>query len=795
MSNISIFENIKQSKTDKFLTVDDFLIKVKFGYWKDRVIEAREMLATTSISKERGNIKGGLPNVTISGKFHHRNAKKLVKHSGFIALDIDKIENMEAVINMLVEDQYTYGLFKSISGKGLCVIVRIPVDDHLESFKALQHYYLEKFSIEIDKACKDVSRSRIVSWDQDTFINKGAQIFEMYLSQDDEIETKTTYDNTKIDISIKFIEDRSIDITDNYDDWVTIGMAIANTFGEKGRDNFHRISAVNPKYDKKDCDAKYDDFLKNSRGEITIGSFYHYCQVNNIPTPIKERDWKFWKVAVDSRGRVALDIDNLKFNEFLTELGYRKYYHTEQLFRFVRIKTKLVEPVSIANIRDHVKNYVGQMHGCIATYTKKNGDKWRFYPRDLLSMVIDRVSYVFAADRLSFLDNIYPHDFPSDTKDSMFFFFKNGIIKVTRQGWKFHDYEEADKLIWKDRVKDYEFRNKMMPDEESEDSIWRKFISCITSNEDQRVYFDRYNSLRSILGYILHDYYDGDEKSAILTDEDSDGDNVKGRTGKSLLVTACGHMRDLANIAGKNFDYNNKFKYQKVKISTQVISINDLRKGFDMERFFNDITEGVEVEYKNKDQFDVKAKFLFTMNRTPKGQGDSFDDRYVVFELTNFFSAKHKPIHQFGKMLFIDFDDNDWFHFYDFMFKCCQHYLDRKFEDPKSGGIDRVSTPNALRKKLIANTKPEFVEFIQDTLINKDLKMKEGAFDVELGTDIEINTKQFFEFFKSTYEDYNKTHQRTFTNWLRYYSEHYGHEYIRGKHGSTTTFIIKTKKP
>ena len=58
-----------------------------------------------------------LPYVTISGTFSKFGDANLIKHSGFICLDIDGLENIEEEWGKIINDQHTYGAFKSASGK------------------------------------------------------------------------------------------------------------------------------------------------------------------------------------------------------------------------------------------------------------------------------------------------------------------------------------------------------------------------------------------------------------------------------------------------------------------------------------------------------------------------------------------------------------------------------------------------------------------------------------------------------------------------------------------------------
>ena len=49
-------------------------------------------------------------------------------------------------------------------------------------------------------------------------------------------------DNSEVEKVIQNIEANHIDIAPNYNDWINIGFAFADEFGESGRSLFHRVS-------------------------------------------------------------------------------------------------------------------------------------------------------------------------------------------------------------------------------------------------------------------------------------------------------------------------------------------------------------------------------------------------------------------------------------------------------------------------------------------------------------------------------------------------------------------------
>ena len=67
-------------------------------------------------------------------------------------------------------------------------------------------------------------------------------------------------------------------ITDDYNDWFRILMAIANTYGESGRKDAEELSAMSTKFSQTEFDKKYDNCLGNSHNTITIATFYQMAK-------------------------------------------------------------------------------------------------------------------------------------------------------------------------------------------------------------------------------------------------------------------------------------------------------------------------------------------------------------------------------------------------------------------------------------------------------------------------------------------------------------------------------------
>lgn len=170
MGTVTIFKNIF-SKEPHYLTIEDALKRISDGKSKLDVNQIRN-----TIDKEKANkLKLNLPSVCFSGKFGiDRKDDQLIKHSGFIVLDFDDVEDLRLKQSEIISHSFIFACWVSPSGKGLKALIKIANGKrHREHFQALQEVFPE-----VDKSGINVSRVCYESYDTDIYINKSADVFK-----------------------------------------------------------------------------------------------------------------------------------------------------------------------------------------------------------------------------------------------------------------------------------------------------------------------------------------------------------------------------------------------------------------------------------------------------------------------------------------------------------------------------------------------------------------------------------------------------------------------------------------
>ncbi|GEM_PF-994200 len=284
MKEVSIFSNVVDTQ-GKTVSLSAILGGIKNGKWANQISELR------SIKDEKAQkaFKNTLSCFTGSGVYKKRTIEGLVSHSGALIIDTDVkdnpilSENFDEIRQKLIADKHTLFLFTSCRGNGIAIGVRINGEKHGETFQYLEHYYLEKHGLTIDKGCKDVTRLRFISYDPDLYYNVGAET--VIVPPEFTKETKlghtapVSHANGKNhEIVEKIIASGKLLGDDTYESWVRIAFALVSEFGEGGRLYFHELSRISPKYDRADCDKKYDNCLRTNKGAHTFASIVHFAK-------------------------------------------------------------------------------------------------------------------------------------------------------------------------------------------------------------------------------------------------------------------------------------------------------------------------------------------------------------------------------------------------------------------------------------------------------------------------------------------------------------------------------------
>ncbi len=385
----------------------------------------------------------------------------------------------------------------------------------------------------------------------------------------------------------------------------------------------------------------------------------------------------------------------------------------------------IVREVEIFNIKDFVIDYLKRL----------DDQHFKETPRiKIIDAVIKGAPQHFVQTFLEFLET-KELEFLRDTKEKGFLFFSNCFVEITPSKISVKRYEDLEGFIWDRQVIN---KRLMLDKRESEFEI---FIKNICKNDEQRML-----SLRSAIGYLLHNYKDSTNAKAVIFLDEKLSDGAYGRSGKGLVAQAIGKLRKTIRLDGRNFNFSKSFSFQSVTLDTAIIEFNDVTKKFNFDKLFSIITDDITVEKKNQNEiiipFHQSPKIIISTNYTIEGSDDSTLDRQFVVEFSDHYNKAHRPIDEFGHRFYDEWSNEEWNCFLNYMIGCLKLYL--------SKGLIQCNHVNLEKKKMIDSTCEEFVEFF---------------FEIEIGK--EFLKKDLFESFKKEYEEYSEMQLVRFTRWLK----------------------------
>jgi succinate dehydrogenase flavin-adding protein (antitoxin of CptAB toxin-antitoxin module) len=767
---ITIFKSIRDTDTPFYRDVHKVLERIKDGATKEMVKKIR----AEKRKPERNEIKKQLPAICFSGTFSKRADSAIIDHSGLICLDFDGYSKQKELLQdkeNFTKNKYVFSVFISPSGNGLKVLVKIPADaeNHANYFNSLEKYFNSVF---FDKTSKNLSRVCYESYDPLLYVNDNSSVWDIIEEPEytevskvrDAPTIPITDENKIVEILVKWwtkkypmiegqrnqncyilamaMNDFGINrslaeyILKQYasEDFslqeiaVTINSAYSNVanFGTKYYEDEERINQIKAKLRRGVPKKEVRSQLQDSNLEPDV--------IESVLNKVEEENAKqtFW--SKNDKG--AIKIIHILFKQFLEDNGFYKYCpEGGKNYVFVKVTNNLIDHTSEKEIKDFVLQHLLELDD-MSVYNYF-ADNTRFFKEEFLSM-------------LSTID-IY---FIADTKDAAYLYYKNCAVKITKDAITTIDYLDLGGYVWKDHVIDRVFSMCNVTGR----CDFRKFVWNVNGGEAERV-----KSMESTIGFMLHGYKNLSFCPAIILNDEVISDNPEGGTGKGLLMNALSQMKKLVVIDGKSFAFERSFAYQLVSADTQILCFDDVKKHFDFERLFSVVTEGLTLEKKNKDAikipFSKSPKIAITTNYAIKGAGNSFARRKWELELHQYYSKSFTPLDEFGKLMFGDWNDDDWCEFDNYMIGCLRGYLNT--------GLVKSKFVNLKIRQLSAETCHEFIEWCG--LVDNS----ERHINLEAG--IRLYKNELYYAFVDEYPDYGPKAKMTisrtkFYKWLVSYA-------------------------
>lgn len=777
---ITCYKSLFNPKAGDFqIPIEKAFNRIKNGSSKDLL----EQIRNEQDKDARNELKKSLPCYLFSGTFSARKDDSLVEHSGLICLDFDGFQD-DATLNewrdTLEANEFTMSVFTSPSGNGLKSIVKIPKcdkDEHKLYFLALEKYFECEY---FDKSCKNISRACFESYDPNIFVNMDStewtQKAEEQGYQFANREPQIVLSNTS-EIINRLLKwwNREFGLVEGERN--NNLFILSSAFNEYGVDQYVAESTIlseivngsMPEHEvlttiKSAYKSRHLFGTKYFEDRQTFKQLQTQVQrgvpIDKIKDSIPQADDQiiesiqktsreivFWQIIETQSGERVV-IDNIQFKMFLEKKGFFKFYQEKSESPiFINIRENIVRNSSATKIKDFVLKYLLdrnelQIWNMLASSTKYFSDVY-----------------------LSFLESI-ELQMMADTKETVYLYYQNGVVEVKKDNVRLMDYIDCDGYVWEDQIITRDYQTT-----ETDENDFQTFVSRVSGDDSKRI-----QTMETTLGYLMSSHKDRtDQKAIIFNDQEISDGNPNGGSGKSLLLTALGKFKKTVTIDGKTFDTNKSdFIYQRVGLDSQILAFDDMKRKFNFESLFSLITEGITVNRKNKDEifipFDRSPKVIITTNYVIDGSGSSHDRRRHEVELFQYFNQFRTPLDEFGKLLFDQWDVDEWHRFDSYMINCCRLFL--KF------GLMKPESINANTKRFIQSTSKDFYDFILDDSLPHDCK---------------VYTSDIVNEFKNEYSDWKNISNKKFTTWVKVWAEFKGYQYEQIKN-PRRGFQIITKK-
>lgn len=765
---VTIFKNIKETTTPFHRPVSTVLDRIKSGTSKDLIKQIRN----EKNKKTKQDLKRGLPAICFSGAFQKRLDDALLEHSGLVCLDFDGYAKQKEMLEdkeKMTKDKYVFSVFISPSGDGLKVLVKIPADaeNHINYFNSLKTHFNNPH---FDVTSKNVSRVCYESYDPLIYVNDNSSVWDKieepeyveYTKAVDRATIPITDENKIVEILIKWWERKYPMYTGqrNHNCFVlamafndyginkSLAQYVLNRYASDDFPLKEIETTINSAYRHTDkFGTKYyedEEKLNNIRSKLRRGvskkEVRIQLQEQNLDDEIidsvidKVEEENAMQIFWTKSDKGVIKIVHISFKQFLEDHGFYKYCpEGGKNYVFVKVTNNLIDHTSEKEIKDFVLNYLLELDD-IGVYNYF-ADNTRFFKDEFLSL-------------LSTID-IY---FIEDTKDTSYLYYRNCAVRITKDTITPIDYLDLGGYVWKDHVIDRNFILCRV----SDNFDFKVFIRNINHSDDSRV-----ATMESTIGFLMHGYKNLSFCPAVILNDEVISDNPEGGTGKGLLMNALSKMKKLVVIDGKSFAFERSFAYQLVSADTQILCFDDVKKHFDFERLFSVVTEGLTLEKKNKDAIKIpfakSPKIAITTNYALKGAGNSFARRKWELELHQYYRKTFTPLDEFGKLMFGDWNDDDWCEFDNYMIGCLKNYL--------RTGLVKTKFVNLKIRQLSAETCHEFIEWCG---------LVDGA-DNSLELGIRLYKNDLYYTFIEEYPDYGPKGRMSisrtkFYKWLVAYS-------------------------
>ncbi len=328
LNKVVSYQKNTWSAFSKEMTIGEVLKEIQSDFHKSQVQNLRYLLQQNK-RDEYNSHKRTLAAVTFCGTFDgERKKSKIKNYNSLIVLDIDKLDVAELarIKDCFEKEPLVFSYWESPSKEGIKGLVSIRYqfeitnanldNAHKDAFKKLASYFKEKYKIELDTSGSDTTRLCFFSYDPLLRVKNEFVEFEIpeldvlpivaLKSKSYDVELKITSnkdalnnpanrnapsDRYTIAAIIRFLEKKNTSITNSYEEWYKVAMAIANTFTyDIGEKYFLKLSSFDSsKYEETECKNFLTNCYESRSGAIKFNTIVFFANEKGYITK-KQRE-------------------------------------------------------------------------------------------------------------------------------------------------------------------------------------------------------------------------------------------------------------------------------------------------------------------------------------------------------------------------------------------------------------------------------------------------------------------------------------------------------------------------
>ena len=443
--------------------------------------------------------------------------------------------------------------------------------------------------------------------------------------------------------------------------------------------------------------------------------------------PKKAELFEFWTYKNENEIIISVDL----LTRFLNKNNFYYYYKDKDNCTLIFEVNNVIQEVSEDFIIKFIQNYIDNLKDDYYFDNNKNFGKEaiRTAFNNFSPQKFNQVLHNLARREI---------EINKDEKGVCYKYFKNCIVKVTKNKVECLNYNNINKKVWQKKVIQYDFTYNN--NYQSCDAYrFHKLVTASKNLDGAIIYNDnRFNALRSSLGYLMYDYKSELDNKSIVFCEEQLSENG-GRTGKTLTCKMLEQMGCiLAKINGRKVDFSNRFLFQNVDVDTDIIQFDDTDEKFDFSGLYSILTNGLTIEKKNRTAVQLthtnSPKIVITTNQVLTDESSSGKGRKFEVEYSDYFNDEYTPLDEFKRTFFEGWDKEEWNKFFNYMIANIQLYLQKNLIE-----YERVNLKN--RKLSIAISDDDILNFCEN-ICYQILTEKTN-----------LSNKEIFDIFKEKYNN------------------------------------------